>query len=113
MFNCLFFLNTSLIEAAPLWTAKCTFLTDLGNKYAKYSGESTEVVINRFFGIFFAMFQSGNIWGNIISSTVLKPELVENSTFVSNISFCGSNDCPGSGSVEIKKAQKSTVSLRK
>lgn len=92
-----------------MWTAKCTFLTDLGNKYAKYSGESTEVVINRFFGIFFAMFQSGNIWGNIISSTVLKPELVENSTFVSNITFCGSKDCPGSENVEIKKAQKSTV----
>jgi hypothetical protein len=44
--------------AAPLWTAKCTFLTDLGTYYAKYSGESAEIVINRFFGIFFAMFQS-------------------------------------------------------
>ncbi|CAF0796002.1 unnamed protein product [Brachionus calyciflorus] len=99
------------LGAAPLWTAKCTFLTDLGTLYAKLSGETAEIVINRFFGIFFAMFQSGNIWGNIISSTVLKPIVDENSTFVSNITFCGVNDCPGSGSVEIKKPQKSTVYL--
>jgi len=33
-------------------------LTDLGTYYAKYSGESAEIVINRFFGIFFAMFQT-------------------------------------------------------
>lgn len=44
--------------AAPLWTAKCTFLTDLGTHHSKFTGETPEVVINRFFGIFFAMFQS-------------------------------------------------------
>lgn len=46
------------LGAAPLWSAKCVFLTDLGTYYAKFSGETSEIVISRFFGIFFAMFQS-------------------------------------------------------
>ena len=37
--------------------------------------------------------------------------MIENSTFVSNIEFCAVNDCPGSGSVEIKPPMKSTVYL--
>ena len=44
--------------AAPLWTAKCTFLTETAAFYAKLSKETTETVVNRFFGIFFAMFQT-------------------------------------------------------
>lgn len=91
-----------------MWTAKCTFLTDLGTYYSLHSGETSEVVINRFFGIFFAMFQSGSIWGNIISSTVLKPE--SNSTVSTNLSFCGINDCPGTEvGTGIKPPLKSTV----
>ncbi len=46
------------LGAAPLWSAKCVFLTDLGTHYAQISGEKSEIVISRFFGIFFAMFQS-------------------------------------------------------
>ena len=63
------------------------------------------------FNFFYFIFKiiQGNIWGNIISSTVLKPE-VENTTFVPNIAYCGINDCPGSEqSVEIAKPEKSTV----
>ena len=59
------------------------------------------------------IFIKGHIWGNIISSTILKPEVVENSTFVPNIAYCGVNDCPGSEqSVEINKPEKSTVLIR-
>ena len=46
------------VGAAPLWSAKCVFLTDLGTYYSKFTNNSVEGVINRFFGIFFAMFQS-------------------------------------------------------
>jgi hypothetical protein len=83
----------------------------LGTYYARYSGETAEVVINRFFGIFFAMFQSSSIWGNIISSTVLKPEIDGNSTFSGNITTCGIYDCPGNEGAKIKKTQPSTVCL--
>ena len=81
----------------------------MGNYYSKISGEKAEPIINKYFGIFFAMFQSSNIWGNIISSTVLKP-VVENGTDSSiDISLCGYYDCPDSAGVTIKKPKLSTV----
>ena len=96
--------------------AKCAFLTDLGTYYSRYTGETAEIVINRFFGIFFAMFQSNNIWGNIISSTVLKPIVDLNASDLEalrNISLCGVNDYPGSEGVEIKKPLVFTVMIFK
>lgn len=57
--------------AAPLWGAKCTYLTELGIDYAQMSGETMETVVTRFFGIFFMFFQSSQIWGNLLSSTIL------------------------------------------
>ncbi len=47
----------------------------------------------------------------MISATVLKPEVVENSTFVTNITLCGRYDCPGSAEAAIKKPLLSTVYL--
>ncbi len=58
------------------------------------------------------------IWGNIISSTILKPVLIDsnNSTNMSNLStelnlkFCGALDCPGSSNTpQIKSPLMSTV----
>ncbi len=54
------------IGAGPLWTAKCTYLTEIAGFYSKLSGESNETVVNRFFGIFFCMFQMSQIIGNLI-----------------------------------------------
>lgn len=45
------------IFAGPLWTSKCTYLTEIAGFYANLSGETTEQVVTRFFGIFFAIFQ--------------------------------------------------------
>ncbi len=89
--------------AAPLWTAKCTYLTDTGTIYAGTKHVHKDIVINRFFGIFFMFFQSGldddvveyerkmmdsvflaSIWGNLISYFILKPEEV-NGTLSSDI----------------------------
>lgn len=47
------------LAAAPLWAAKCTYLTELGKRYAAVSVLTEEAAINRFFGIFFMAFQSG------------------------------------------------------
>jgi hypothetical protein len=43
------------LAAAPLWTAKCAYLTEIGGYYSQLSGETSEAVVNRFFGIFFAV----------------------------------------------------------
>jgi MFS family permease len=97
--------------AGPLWTAKCTYLTEIAGFYSKLTGESNEVVVNRFFGIFFCMFQMSQIIGNIISSTILKPDKESESSkiTVKNLN-CGAKDCPGTAeSGNIIRPELSTV----
>ena len=47
------------LGAAPLWTSKCTYLTDTGAIHAEMKHVHKDVIVNRFFGIFFMFFQSG------------------------------------------------------
>ena len=56
------------LGAAPMWSAKCTYLTQVGNIYAELTNQAVEPIIVKFFGIFFLFFQSSSIWGNLISS---------------------------------------------
>lgn len=80
--------------AAPLWSAKCTILTHIGYQYSQLTGaKDAEVVIVRFFGIFFLFFQSSSIWGNLISSAVLNQDARNCTNDVDKI--CGVNFCPG------------------
>jgi hypothetical protein len=44
--------------AAPLWSAKCTYLTQTATWYAKMTGATVDDIINRFFGVFFMVFQT-------------------------------------------------------
>ena len=46
------------LGAAPLWSAKCTYLTQTAVWYAKMTGATEDAVINRFFGFFFMVFQT-------------------------------------------------------
>ena len=57
------------LGAAPMWSAKCTYLSQVGSIYAELTNQSVEPIIVRFFGIFFLFFQSSSIWGNLISSS--------------------------------------------
>lgn len=83
--------------AAPMWSAKCTYLTQVGNKYAELTGEDSEVVITRFFGIFFLFFQSTQVWGNLISSSVLSSGVEEPEEYDEiALAKCGINFCPSS-----------------
>ncbi|XP_071529452.1 UNC93-like protein [Panulirus ornatus] len=83
------------LGAAPMWSAKCTYLTQVGSKYADIVGESTEVVIVRFFGIFFLFFQSTQVWGNLISSSVLSQGVVtDEDPDEEALMSCGVNFCP-------------------
>lgn len=79
--------------AAPLWSAKCTYLTHIGHQYTKLTGASdAEVIIVRLFGIFFLFFQSSSIWGNLISSAVLSQD---SRTCTNNITeMCAAKFCP-------------------
>eukprot|EP00794_Sanderia_malayensis_P014408 gene14408-15909_t len=78
--------------AAPLWSAKCSYLTTTGIRYAQIGGvESDDDVVTRFFGVFFMIFQSGQIWGNLISSLILKPT---GDASKNDITKCGANYCP-------------------
>ncbi|KAK4301164.1 hypothetical protein Pmani_026680 [Petrolisthes manimaculis] len=65
------------VAAAPLWAAKCTYLTKIAIRYAEVTGQNSELVITRFFGIFFLFYQSTNIWGNLISSSGKEREVGE------------------------------------
>lgn len=104
----------------PLWCAKCTYLSVVAEPYAKLSGVSAEVLVVRFFGLFFMFYQMAQIWGNLVSSAILSSSLGEIITFVnetlqdtprasalvSNLSMptpdyggtCGVNFCSGSAS---------------
>ena len=56
------------LGAAPMWSAKCTYLSQVGNIYGELTDQPVEPIIVKFFGIFFLFFQSSSIWGNLISS---------------------------------------------
>ncbi|XP_074898188.1 protein unc-93 homolog A isoform X2 [Buteo buteo] len=58
------------LGGAPLWSAKCTYLTIAGNSYAEKAEKNGKDIINQYFGVFFLIFQSSGIWGNLISSLI-------------------------------------------
>uniref|UniRef100_A0A8B9GJW1 Protein unc-93 homolog A n=1 Tax=Amazona collaria TaxID=241587 RepID=A0A8B9GJW1_9PSIT len=75
------------IGGAPLWSAKCTYLTIAGNSYAEKAGKNGKDIINQYFGVFFLIFQSSGIWGNLISS------LVFGQASTKDVACCGAHDC--------------------
>ncbi|EDO41926.1 predicted protein [Nematostella vectensis] len=82
------------MSAAPLWSSKCAYLTTTGIRYSELSNETQETVVTRYFGIFFLIFQSGQIWGNLISSMVLQQGDAGGESFRENAAeVCGANFC--------------------
>ncbi|KAJ6664632.1 hypothetical protein lerEdw1_006205 [Lerista edwardsae] len=81
------------LGGAPLWSAKCTYLTIAGNSYAKKTGKHGKDVINQYFGIFFLIFQSSGVWGNLISSLVFGQAPVKAPTSDEELECCGAYDC--------------------
>ncbi|XP_053316044.1 protein unc-93 homolog A-like isoform X1 [Spea bombifrons] len=80
---------------APLWAAKCTYLTVSGNRYAEKAGKVGKDIVNQYFGLFFLIFQSSGVWGNLISSLIFgqTPTSGYNAS-TSSYDHCGANDCP-------------------
>ncbi|KAM9316721.1 protein unc-93 homolog A-like [Gastrophryne carolinensis] len=86
---------TSVIQglgASPFWAAKCTYLTVSARHYAAESGELDLNVINQYFGIFFFIFQSSRIWGNLISSLIMDLGHKNNDTKTWNNTGCGASE---------------------
>merc|ERR1711892_516177 len=82
--------------AAPMWSAKCTYLTQVAHRFAGLDGVDPEPVVVKFFGIFFFFFQCNSIIGNIISTSVLSSGKTEVYTELSDAAMarCGSAYCP-------------------
>ncbi|KAM8952973.1 protein unc-93 homolog A-like [Pelodytes ibericus] len=83
----------------PLWAAKCTYLTTNGIKYAKRTGKEKMDVVNQYFGVFFMIFQSSGVWGNLISSLILVQSSTEETSGNMSYAHCGAKNCPGSSDI--------------
>ncbi|XP_054856752.1 protein unc-93 homolog A [Eublepharis macularius] len=81
------------LGGAPLWSAKCTYLTIAGNSYAQKAGKIGKDVINQYFGIFFLIFQSSGVWGNLISSLVFGQSPNRTEISEADLACCGAYDC--------------------
>ncbi|KFD71360.1 hypothetical protein M514_07155 [Trichuris suis] len=64
--------------SAPLWAAKSAYLTETGIHYAELNFESPNIVMVRFFGIFYLVVHMGQVFGNLISSWILKASESDN-----------------------------------
>ncbi|XP_058794594.1 UNC93-like protein [Phymastichus coffea] len=92
------------LGGGPLWCAKCTYLTVVSEAYAMISDSGADVLVTRFFGLFFMFYQMAQVWGNLISSAVLSygssphDEVMPNASLVSEL--CGSNFCGAASATE-------------
>ena len=62
--------------AAPLWTAQSSYISTTAIKYAMTAGLCKDATITKFLSIFYVLFQTSQVVGNVISSLVLKPTTV-------------------------------------
>ncbi|XP_036236786.1 protein unc-93 homolog A [Molothrus ater] len=81
------------LGGAPLWSAKCTYLTIAGTLYAEKAGKSARDIINQYFGIFFLVFQTSGVWGNLISSLILSQSSNQGEISEEDLECCGAYDC--------------------
>ncbi|XP_015713482.1 protein unc-93 homolog A [Coturnix japonica] len=81
------------LGGAPLWSAKCTYLTIAGNSYAEKAGKIGKDIISQYFGVFFLIFQSSGIWGNLISSLILSQSSSKVEISEDDLACCGAYDC--------------------
>ncbi|XP_072299595.1 protein unc-93 homolog A [Eucyclogobius newberryi] len=81
------------LGGSPLWSAKCTYLTIVGNAQAAKEGKKGSDVINQYFGIFFFIFQSSAVWGNLMSSLIFGQDTNIADISDEQLQTCGAADC--------------------
>ncbi|KAK3085295.1 hypothetical protein FSP39_001180 [Pinctada imbricata] len=101
------------IGAAPLWSAKSTYLSQLAKAYAGLTDRTGDDVNNLFFGIFFMTFQTSQIWGNIISSSIFKQNIEEAEILNSSSLLCGASFNPSQSieTIGLKRPDDNKVQL--
>lgn len=89
------------LAAAPLWSAKCTYLCVVADVYSRASGANLKTARDRIIGSFFMIFLFSMVWGNLISSLVLNSGTSNVSANASSeLLHCGADYCPASGETE-------------
>lgn len=81
------------LGGSPLWSAKCTYLTISGNLQAGAEGKRGSDIINQYFGIFFFIFQSSAVWGNLMSSLIFGQDTNIANITAEQLQTCGAADC--------------------
>ncbi|KAK6192767.1 hypothetical protein SNE40_004185 [Patella caerulea] len=78
----------------PLWTSQSLYISACAYSYSGSTDESPYSVLSRLNGLFFMMYETTQITGNLISSLVLQHSTYNMSD--ENITkYCGPHDCPG------------------
>ncbi|XP_008311599.1 protein unc-93 homolog A [Cynoglossus semilaevis] len=97
------------LGGSTLWSAKCTYLTITGNQQAALEGKKGADVINQYFGIFFFIFQSSGVWGNLMSSLIFGQDTAIANIPEEQLQLCGAADCGmniSTNSTSTRPAQK-------
>ncbi|KAG7219625.1 hypothetical protein INR49_018939 [Caranx melampygus] len=81
------------LGGSPLWSAKCTYLTIAGNVQGAREGKRGSDVVNQYFGIFFFIFQSSAVWGNLMSSLIFGQDSDIANIPEEQLLTCGAADC--------------------
>lgn len=97
---------------SPLWSAKCTYLTISGSLQAQKDNEKSQDIINQYFGVFFFIFQSSAVWGNLMSSLIFGQDSTIVDVPEENLKFCGAALCTDNfTSGEIALPERSLVNI--
>lgn len=86
--------------AGPFWVAQGTYLTSLAVNFAGVVNEVPVQMIHRFTGIFFLIYQSCQIWGNMLSSLIFSASANHTTDHLNDSQFwiCGRNGTGMEGS---------------
>ncbi|XP_051954489.1 protein unc-93 homolog A-like [Xyrauchen texanus] len=78
---------------SPLWSAKCTYLTISANKQGQKLNKKSQDIINQYFGVFFFIFQTSTVWGNLMSSLIFGQDSNIAEIPEENLQYCGAGLC--------------------
>ncbi|CAF1364504.1 unnamed protein product [Adineta steineri] len=90
------------ILRATMWTSQSAYITVLGAD--ENGNDDSDVQVNKYFGIFYSIFQTAQIWGNLIVYVILRNVRKEAK---SDFSQCGANFVPSTSET---KNDESTIS---
>ncbi|XP_035279237.1 protein unc-93 homolog A [Anguilla rostrata] len=99
------------LGGSPLWSAKCAYLTISGNRQAGKDNKRGQDVINLYFGIFFLIFQSSAVWGNLMSSLIFGQDANIANITEENLQFCGAGVCTQNITGESPKPERKLVNI--